>query len=53
MRTKLIKKHSCDFHSFNGFWHSIDNIKDLIAINQKEKKNYKYTQLKKIKKFLM
>ena len=50
---RIIKKYLTNLVKINGFWHSIDNIKDLIAINQKEKKNYKYTQLKKIKKFLM
>ena len=50
---KIIKKYLTNLIKIDGFWHSIDNIKDLAAVDQKERKNYKYTALKKIKKFLM
>lgn len=36
---QIIKKYTCKFHKFSGFWHSIDNIKDIrILKNDKEKK---------------
>ena len=50
---KIIKKYLTNFIKIDGFWHSIDNIKDLAAVDLKEAKNYKYNTLKKIKKFLL
>ena len=36
---QIIKKYTCKFHKFSGFWHSIDNIKDIrILRNDKKKK---------------
>jgi glucose-1-phosphate cytidylyltransferase len=45
---KLIKKHSCDFHSFNGFWHSIDNVKDISVVNNSTDKENKVRGVNKI-----
>ena len=48
---KIIKKFNCDFKEFKGFWHSIDNIKDIE--NTKKKNNYiKFNGIKKITKKL-
>ena len=51
---KIIKKYFCNLEKITGFWHSIDNIKDLDMVNKKniyKKKFYinKKTS-KKIKK---
>ena len=47
----IIKKHKCDFKVFNGFWHSVDNTKDIESI--KRKNNFKkYNKLKKLIKKL-
>lgn len=51
---KLIKKFKCNFVDFTGFWHSIDNTKDievLKKINNKNKFNGVRKILKKIYKF--
>ena len=48
---KIIKKYKCNFKEFKGFWHSIDNIKDID--NTKKINNYiKFTGIKKITKKL-
>ena len=47
----VIKKLKCNFKEFNGFWHSIDNIKD-INNTKKEKNLDKYTDINKILKKL-
>ena len=48
---KIIKKHKSNFESIRGFWHSIDNIKDINILNQNENiKKYRY--IKKIQKKL-
>ena len=48
---KIIKKHKSNFESISGFWHSIDNIKDINILNQNENiKKYRY--IKKIQKKL-
>ena len=31
---KLIKKFKCNFVSFKGFWHSIDNTKDVEVLKK-------------------
>ena len=36
-----------------GFWHSIDNVKDIEAVNKNKKFNKKYLQVKKQKKILI
>lgn len=48
---KIIKKFKCDFKEFKGFWHSIDNIKDID--NTKKTNNHiKFIGIKKITKKL-
>ena len=48
---RVIKSFKCNFKEFKGFWHSIDNIKDID--NTKKKYNYnKYKGIKKIIKKL-
>ena len=41
----IIRKFKCDFKIFNGFWHSIDNLKDIDNIQMINNKN-KYLKLK-------
>ena len=43
----IIRKFKCDFKIFNGFWHSIDNLKDIDNIQMINNKN-KYLKLKKL-----
>ena len=31
----IIKKYKCNYSILNGFWHSIDNIKDIDHLNKK------------------
>ena len=45
----VIKKYKSNFESIKGFWHSIDNIKDINILNKNEKK---YLKTKKIFKKL-
>lgn len=47
---KIIKKYRSNFESMNGFWYSIDNVKDVNLANNKLLK--KYSLIKKIKKKL-
>ena len=53
---KMIKKHFCNLEKITGFWHSIDNIKDLDMVNKKNinKKKFIFTKKlqKKLKKFV-
>ena len=47
---KIIKKYKCKFQKFSGFWHSIDNIKDVkILKSDINKKNIINNLLKKLK----
>ena len=44
---KIIKKFKCDFKDFKGFWHSVDNMKDID--NTKKKNNQKkFNEIRKI-----
>ncbi len=43
----LIKKNKTAFEEINGFWHSIDNYKDVDDVNNKKNK-VKYAYIKKI-----
>ncbi len=46
----VIKKHKCKFEKFNGFWHSVDNIKDIKIFKDDKNKKSKLDRLfKKIK----
>ena len=48
---KLIKKMNCNFVNLDGFWHSVDNIKDIEVV-KKNNNRKKYNGIKKIlKKF--
>ena len=47
----IIKKYKCDFKVFNGFWHSVDNVKDIESV-KRENNFKKYIKLKKLTKKL-
>tara|TARA_B100001248_G_C27384078_1_gene458673 strand:+ start:222 stop:998 length:777 start_codon:yes stop_codon:yes gene_type:complete len=47
----IIRKFKCDFKIFNGFWHSIDNLKDIDNIKMTNNKN-KCLKLRKLIKKL-
>ena len=49
---KVIKRFKTKLIKINGFWHSIDNIKDLEIVDKKSKKNNKFFKLKKLKNLL-
>ena len=46
---KIIKKNKTSFEEINGFWHSIDNYKDINDVNDKVN-IIKYKIVKKLKK---
>ncbi len=47
---RIIRKYKCKFQKFSGFWHSIDNVKDIKVLNNdKEKKRRINHLLKKLK----
>ena len=48
---RIIRKYKSNFESIKGFWHSIDNIKD-INILKKNRNKKKYQKIKKILKKL-
>ena len=51
---KIIKKYKSNLENINGFWHSIDNIKDINVLKKNENiKKYKITKklLKKLKSY--
>ena len=45
----IIKKYKCKFQKFSGFWHSIDNIKDIVVLKNDNDKKKKLSKL--LKKF--
>ena len=49
----FIKAFNAGFIKLTGFWHSIDNIKDIKAIDDKKTLKKKYTNLRKIKNQLL
>ena len=49
----FIKAFNAEFIKLTGFWHSIDNIKDIKAVNDKKTLKNKYTNLRKIKNKLL
>ena len=49
----FIKSFNAEFTKLTGFWYSIDNIKDIKAINDKKTLKNKYTNLRKIKNKLL
>jgi len=47
---RIIKKYKCKFQKFSGFWHSIDNVKDIKVLKNDKKKRKKISNLlKKLK----
>ena len=46
----FIKKYKSNLVKSTGFWHSIDNVKDIAAINNEKTSKEKYRLLNKIKK---
>ena len=42
---KIIKKYKCKFKKFSGFWHSIDNIKDVKILKSDKDKRIKINNL--------
>ena len=49
----FISKYQADFTKLTGFWHSIDNIKEIEIVNNKKVLANKYKNLKKIKEKLL
>ena len=47
---KMIKSKKCKFKSIDGFWRSIDSIKDLNQLNNKDTKFIIDKVLKKLSK---
>ena len=50
---RLIRLNKSQLIKIRGFWHSIDNIKDLTSVNVKMRKNDKYSKVKDIKKIFL
>ena len=48
---KIIKKYKCELSTPSGYWHSIDNLKDLSLLNVKNNSK-KYSGINKILKKL-
>ena len=48
----MIKKYFCNLEKITGFWHSIDNIKDLDMVNKKNINRKKFIFTKKLQKKL-
>ena len=49
----FVKAFNAELIKLTGFWHSIDNIKDIKAINDKKTLKNKYVNLRKIKNKLL
>jgi NDP-sugar pyrophosphorylase family protein len=49
---KVIKRYKTNILKIKGFWHSIDNIKDLQMVDKKNSNNKKFRSTKKLKKVL-
>ena len=49
----FVKAFNAELIKLTGFWHSIDNIKDIKAINNKKTLKNKYMNLRKIKNKLL
>lgn len=47
---KIIKRFKCDFKNFKGFWHSVDNMKDIENTKKNNDRNKFYKIRKLIKK---
>ena len=46
----FINQYKTNLIKLSGFWHSIDNIKDILAVNDKKESRLRYLLLSKIKK---
>ena len=44
----MIKKYCCKLEKITGFWHSIDNIKDLDMVNKKQINKEKFSSTQKL-----
>ena len=49
---KIIKRFPTELVKVKGFWHSIDNMKDLDIINTDSVRNQKFKRLRNLKNFL-
>jgi hypothetical protein len=49
---KIIKKYKCDLATPKGYWHSIDNTKDMDILNKKNNSK-KFFGIRKIIKNLI
>jgi|TARA_Y100000389_G_scaffold142831_1_gene140924 glucose-1-phosphate cytidylyltransferase len=49
---KLLKKSSSNLQKIKGYWHSIDNVKDIKVVNEIKIKDKRFLGIKKIKKKL-
>jgi len=49
---KIIKKFKCNVEIPRGFWHSIDNVKDIKVGNSRNSEGSKYFQISKIIKMI-
>ena len=49
---KIIKKFRTELVKVKGFWHSIDNMKDLDIINAQSVQSQKFKRLKNLQNFL-
>ena len=49
---QVIKKHKTGLRNINGFWHSIDNLKDIEDLN-KSKNLIKFKKVFKLKNYIL
>ena len=50
---RLIRSNKSQLIKVKGFWHSVDNIKDLEMVDKQSKKNLKYLKARDLKKSLL
>lgn len=48
----FIKNYTSDFIKLKGFWHSIDNLKDIDFVNNRKFSKEKYNYIRKLKRKL-
>ena len=49
---QIVKNFKCDVQKPSGFWHSVDNMKDIQVANNKTSEKSKFFQIKKLIKTL-
>jgi len=49
---KIIKKYNCNMFNLNGFWHAMDNLKDINTINNNKENQTMFRKIKNIIKKL-